>query len=138
MWRKTVGEQLIAQVEFYPILLIRARWSGALANRKVLYFIDNDSVRFGLIRGVADSPILAVLVHRYFLLEATSSTFPWYARVASHSNIADAPSRGRVDVVAELFSAQIINDLCFTPFELNELCKACYERHELCGTRRFP
>ena len=138
VWRKTVGEQLIAQVEFYPILLIRARWSGALANRKVLYFIDNDSVRFGLIRGVADSPILAVLVHRYFLLEATSSTFPWYARVASHSNIADAPSRGRVDVVAELFSAQIINDLCFTPFELNELCRACYERHELCGTRRFP
>ena len=138
VWRQTVGEQLIAQVEFFPILLIRSKWGEALANRKVLYFIDNDSVRFGLIRGVADSPILAVLVHQYYLLEATTSTFPWYARVASHSNVADAPSRGKVDLVAELFGAQVINDLCFTQFEIDVLCKACRERYELCETRRFP
>jgi hypothetical protein len=137
-WRQTVGEQLIAQVEFFPILLIRTKWKEAFADRKVLYFFDSDSVRFGLIRGVADSPILAARVHRYFLLESASCTFPWYARVASHSSVADAPSRGRVDIVAEQFGAQVINDLCFTQFVIEELCVFCRERHELCETRSFP
>ena len=65
-----------------------------MANRDILVFIDNDPAREALIRGSSISADSASYVRGCRLLCAAGGLAPWYARVASPSNLADLPSRG--------------------------------------------
>jgi hypothetical protein len=101
LWQKIVGAQLIGQVELYPILAIRLLYQELLENRRVLYFIDNDSARDALISGTSKSLASMTLLTEFHLVESLKPSYPWYARVPSSSNPADAPSRGDVDSMAK-------------------------------------
>ena len=59
----------------------------------MVFFIDNDSARHGLISGY--SPLLrsAALISATLVELARIGAFAWFARVPSASNIADGPSR---------------------------------------------
>ena len=92
-WLRTVGSQIICQVEFYPVLLTKALLGDKLRNRKVTWYIDNDPVRDSLISGSSDSPATTSLLYSFCNLQMKSPSFNWFARVPSYSNHADAPSR---------------------------------------------
>ena len=60
--------------------------------RRVVFFVDNESARYGLMNMY--SPINASTSVLWDVLaeDDTSGAINWYARVVSESNIADAPS----------------------------------------------
>jgi hypothetical protein len=104
LWQKLVGTQLIGQVELFPILAIRLLYKELMENRRVLYFIDNDSARDALISGTSKSLASMTILAEFHLVESTKPSYPWYARVPSSSNPADAPSRGDVDSMVKSLS----------------------------------
>ena len=104
-WRQGGQEQLIAQAELAPVLIARTTWADRLREQAVVYFVDNEGVREALLKGTTRS------INSRALLLATAQAavdlggFPWYSRVASPSNIADAPSRLRPPSVVLDFPA---------------------------------
>ncbi len=93
-WTEGGLKQAIAQAELFPQLVARLSYPEAFQNMLVLAFIDNDSVRFGLVAG--SSPVLcsARLIGAVWAFDAVHGAEPWYDRIASPSNPSDAPSRG--------------------------------------------
>ena len=55
--------------------------------------MDNEGVRFTIIKASAKGSIVLKLVKYYISLESDLALSMWCARVSSESNIADAPSR---------------------------------------------
>ena len=91
-WRTKLEQtQLIGQAELFPMLLARLTWSKYLADNWGVYFGDNDSARQALVK--AYSPILPSLhlVIQCVEWDYTNKSAPWYARVPTEANIADAP-----------------------------------------------
>ena len=59
-WRTKMGQrQLIGQAELFPLLVARLTWPDLLRSRRVLFFVDNESARIGMIRTY--SPVLPSL-----------------------------------------------------------------------------
>ena len=108
-WLKCVGSQMIGQVELYPLLLVRHALSALLHNRRILYFIDNDAARDGLIKGHSSSPSSQILIEEFFSFEMLQPTIPWFARVPSFSNPADLPSRGELQLASSTYQAQVVD-----------------------------
>ena len=93
-WKtKLEQSQVIGQAEIFPLLVARLTWSEFLRGRRVIYFIDNESARIGLVR--AYSPVLPSLsiILSCLRWDYDNCSQGWYARVPSFSNISDGPSR---------------------------------------------
>ena len=91
------------------LFLIARVYLAALAhNRKLLVFIDNDPARDSLIRGYSDSTASLALIYQYYDQERQWPSYPWFSRVPSYSNPADAPSRGDVLQASTLYKATIV------------------------------
>ena len=104
-----VGQtQIIGQAELLPVLVAKIIWRRYLKNRRVIYFIDNDSARLALVRGY--SPVLTSLtiIMRCAHQDSLSRSSSWYARVPTKSNIGDGPSRLDVALVKELYGARVV------------------------------
>eukprot|EP00971_Amphidinium_carterae_P199115 3951599-Amphidinium_carterae.1 len=93
-WKSVVGEQIITQVELYPVILVRWVMKLELAGRRLIWCIDNEPARFTLIKGSSPSRVSRRLAEVFYKVEATAPSYPWFARVPSFSNPADKPSRG--------------------------------------------
>ena len=89
-------------------MVARLTWSKRLAGRRVLFWIDNESARIALIK--AYSPVLASLklILQCVKFDALNNCDPWYARVPTVANVADAPSRMSAELVRNLFGAKIV------------------------------
>jgi hypothetical protein len=122
-WLSTVGTQVITQVELYGILLARLFLDRKTLSRKVIYFLDNDAARDSLIRGFSDSNSCLSMIYRFYKCEREDPGYVWFSRVPSHSNIADAPSRGLASETAKAFGAALV--------------EAGIEHHELEGLLAF-
>ena len=107
-WGKCVGDQLITQIELYPLVVWRwiagARW----LDRRILCFIDNEPARFTMIRGTSPSLASRLLVKAFVKAERKAPAFCWFARVPSFSNVADAPSRGLAEQTARQLGAELV------------------------------
>ena len=92
---KTGQTQVIGQAELLPILVAKTIWENHIKNKKVMYFVDNDSARLAMIKGY--SPVITSLriIMACSYRDAMCRTVSWYARVPTKSNIADEPSRMR-------------------------------------------
>ena len=77
------------------------RW--ALQDARVLYFIDNEGVKEALISGTTRSQASRDMLVECMIEDSQSNSLPWYARIASPSNLADAPSRLSLSEVEALF-----------------------------------
>ena len=101
--------QVIGQAELLPILVAKTIWSKLIKNKRVIYFIDNDSARAALVKGY--SPVLPSLglIMECAKLDAWGRSSSWYARVPSKSNIADAPSRMDASYLKEKFGALVVS-----------------------------
>ena len=93
-WKRDGGKvQVIGQAELLPVALSRRVWKEHLRHRRLIVFIDNDSARQGLIRGWSASNSSLAIISDMLQSEILDQTWIWYARVPTHSNPADDPSR---------------------------------------------
>ncbi|CAE7358765.1 unnamed protein product [Symbiodinium sp. CCMP2592] len=93
-WEADVGTQLICQIELYAVVCLRWALASTFDHRRLIWWIDNESARYGLIKGISDSPSMSSLIQAFALADSKAPPYSWYERVPSFSNIADGPSRG--------------------------------------------
>ena len=94
----------IHELEMIPILVSFQLWRNLFQGCQVVHYVDNESVRMALLRGSGETPVARKVADSIMNAEFQSRTKSWYARVASHSNIADAPSRLDFDLLNSLHS----------------------------------
>ena len=89
-WRRSGRTQLIFFTEILPVLVAKKTWSEILKNRRVFFYIDNEAAKAALIRGF--SPLLDAsdMLFEIFEQDVLLRCLPWYSRVPSKSNCADA------------------------------------------------
>ena len=83
----------IHELEMIPVFISFLLWQHLFGGSQVVHYIDNESVRLALLRGSGETEIARLVAAKIMDAEFTAGTKSWYARVASESNIADAPSR---------------------------------------------
>ena len=99
-WGTRLGN-IIGPVEALAVLWVRFSMADRLLGRRVIFFVDNESVRVSLIAGRTTSRDVQNILNELAALEAAKPAFPWYARVPSSSNLADGPSRGSCEHVVD-------------------------------------
>ena len=105
-WKSRLDqEQVIGQAELYPVILAKKTWKERLHGRSVIFFLDNEAARLGLVK--AYSPVLASLklISESVQLDVAIACRPWYARVPTVANISDGPSRLDPSEVKRLYGA---------------------------------
>ena len=100
-WKSEGAEVVIHHAEILPIYLVCSCWRNFLTNRRVLFFVDNQSSRFALIKGYSSVPKASAVIRAINEIIFQSFIVPWYAWVPTHSNIADAPSRNQDDLLIQ-------------------------------------
>jgi hypothetical protein len=105
-WYDTVGSQLITQIELWPVLCISTAIPEVLANRRAIFFIDNDAARESLIKAYSPSVASMSLLVLIYKQLSDLAVIPWFARVPSKSNPADLPSREASNEACLRFSAK--------------------------------
>ena len=108
-------EQIICQAELAVVPMAFKTWENMLRNREVIVFIDNEPAKEALINCISASWASAVMVRDARRMSAALAMAPWYDRVASPSNLADEPSRGRFQRLLNLGAVQV------APVEIPEL-----------------
>ena len=111
-WLAEGNEQVICQAELLAVPLSFSTWAHVIEGRDVLVFVDNETVKDALIHGISRSLASSRMVRFTRLFCASYAVGAWYERVASPSNIADAPSRGLFD---ELLRAGAVEVAPVTP-----------------------
>ena len=92
-WQRYADEQIICQAELAAAVSIRYLLRKRLAGRKCIYFIDNESARFSLIRAVSGVPSMQALASLFHVWDEDHPHYAWVERVPSASNPADLPSK---------------------------------------------
>ena len=114
-WQRYADEQIICQAELAAAVSIRYRLRKRLAGRKCIYFIDNESARFALIRAVSGVPSMQVLASLFHVWDEDHPHYAWVERVPSASNPADLPSRGCVTECIKLLGGHYSGSLEMPP-----------------------
>ena len=68
-----------------------------IVGKLVVHYLDNDAARSAFVRAHASTDLGAALIAEYVEFEYKCRFSPWFARVASHSNPSDEPSRMNFD-----------------------------------------
>jgi hypothetical protein len=102
-------EQLVTEAELFPTLIALRVWKNHFRNTRTLIFIDSEPAKHCLIRGTSKVMTCANLVKSCYELVDEIKMFPWFSRVPSKSNPADAPSRLEFEVNIKLFSAEVVD-----------------------------
>ena len=84
---------IIYELELVAAIFGLTIWSEAIRDHCTILFVDNEGVRFTIIKASAKGSVVLKLVKYYISLESDLALSMWCARVSSESNIADAPSR---------------------------------------------
>ena len=100
MQRASLGEQTKQQIIFEAETLAGVLafwiWKDFFEKRNCFLYLDNEGTKFCLIKGSSDNAVVDILCAIFAELEMQIETSCWLARVPSHSNIADKPSRAEV------------------------------------------
>ena len=110
-WMKEIGDHLICQLELYVMVSLRWSLRNLFHNRRTIWWVDNESARFSLIKGQSGSDSVNRLVRQYFHFDSDYPTYSWIERVPSFSNPADAPSRFKPELAKEWFPSAEIQSL---------------------------
>ena len=102
VWTDHLGDHIICQLELYTMVAIRWCLAKELAARRVIWWVDNESARYALIKGQSLSRTMNSLVREFYDADSLHSSHGWIERVPSYSNVADDPSRGRPEVACSL------------------------------------
>ena len=86
-------ETIIYELELVAASFGHTIWGEVIKDHCTILFVDNEGVRFTIIKASAKGSVTLKLVKYYISLESDLALSMWCARVASESNLADAPSR---------------------------------------------
>ena len=92
----------IYEVELLPLLIALVLWGSIFEKCQVVFYIDNDSARAGLIKGAGATSMADAIIECFCAKESTLQLKAWFNRVPSHSNISDGPSRSDFSLVKRL------------------------------------
>ena len=98
-WGNDSQQQYIFEAEIMPYAVSLVLWKGYLKGKCIFVFIDNEGARAAWINGFAGTRAARHMLHIGTVMEATISAHPYFARVPTHSNLGDAPSRGKFSVI---------------------------------------
>ena len=87
----------IYELEVLPVLLATLIWAECIQQSQVVFYIDNEAAKSAFIQGVGFTKVAKELTTKFDDLETRLGIISWFGRVASHSNLADGPSRLRFD-----------------------------------------
>ena len=111
-WSEGIREQLVYEAEVLPYSVALSLWQDYIRDSCLFVYIYNEASRFSWIAGTADRSLVQKMIHRALCLEADISTYPYFNRVPSHSNLADDPSRGKFDTLLSLGGVRDRIPLC--------------------------
>ena len=97
----------IYELELLPIYIALHIWGKRVHSTHLVCYLDNDAARAALCKGYGSTELAQRIVGCAMQLESRFKTKSWYARVPSHSNISDGPSRLDCEEVEQLGSKQI-------------------------------
>ena len=89
----TYSRHPIHELEILPVVVSSILWGSRYRGANIVHFIDNESARMAFIKGRGETPWAKTLVQSFVLKEEALEHKTWFARVPTHSNLADAPSR---------------------------------------------
>ena len=101
-WGWNKQQQYIFEAEIMPYAISLMLWKRHLAGKCIFVFIDNEGARAAWISGFAATKAAQHMLHLGTAAEAELGVHPYFARVPTHSNLGDAPSRGKFDVIEKL------------------------------------
>ena len=97
----------IYELGLLPIYIALYAWGGILKSTHLVCYLDNDAARAALCKVYGSIELAQRIVGCAMRLESRFKTEFWYARVPSHSNISNGPSRLDFEEVGQLGSKQI-------------------------------
>ena len=111
-WEKQVGDQRICQIDLYAIVALR--WMLEETLTTVEPFGGSTTKRQGSValRDLAPSPVMRWLVKKKWFW-GKCSNLQLVERVPSFSNIADGPSRSKLEEAMRLLSVSVCLSLSF-------------------------
>ena len=98
----TNSKQYIFEAEVMPYAVSLMLWKRHLMGKCIFVFIDNEGARSAWISGFAATKAAQHMLHLGTSAEAELCVHPFFARVPTHSNLGDAPSRGKFEVIEKL------------------------------------
>ena len=98
-WKLHGVEHPICEIELLALICGLSLWSSDLERQRCLTFVDNNASLDAVIRNKSSSGPMRHLLCLLADLDSRVQWMSWYGRVPSHSNVADAPSRGTVPVL---------------------------------------
>ena len=90
------SESPIFELELLPVLIAQMAWLEWIQDAQVVYFLDNESARHSLIKTSGGEHVANAIIEECINLENAAQLKTWFARVPTHSNLADPPNRGEV------------------------------------------
>ena len=84
---------IIAELETLALLVCARLWRSIKQCRHVLFCLDNEVARFGLIKGYSHAAMVSKMVNFISIYFEENLILPWFLRVPSSANISDFPSR---------------------------------------------
>ena len=108
-WKVKVDQrQVIGQSEILPVLVAKLTWSEKLKDRRVLFFVDNESAKIALIRAYSLVVASLKMVMESAAWDHHNNCGSWYSRVPTVCNIADELSRMTVGEYLKSLGAKIV------------------------------
>ncbi len=103
------GSQVIAQAEAFAMLIARIAFRSVLHNRRVIFFVENESCRYSCIKTSSDSQSFMRIIHLFHHSSEIDHAIVWVERVPSDSNVADLPSRGLQHQAAAMIQGAVVD-----------------------------
>lgn len=92
----------IYELELLPLLIAFQVWAPGFENQQCVFYVDNEGAQNAMIKGASGTEMGARILSYCVRKELERQVRVWFARVASYSNPADDPSRGKTDKLESL------------------------------------
>ena len=109
---KSIYSHVIGPIEMYAVLVAAKLWKSRIHGKRCVFFVDNNSAMDALIKGSSTAAVFRELLGVWEGMECIANSWPWVARVPSHSNPADEPSRGILTLMHSLQATRCTHVLC--------------------------
>ena len=96
----------IYELELLPLYVALCLWGPLMQSTHVVFYLDNDAARAAVCKGCGGTKLGQRIVQCIMEVECQLKLKSWYARVPTHSNISDGPSRMDCTEVMQLGSAE--------------------------------
>eukprot|EP00435_Cladocopium_sp_Y103_P072985 s158_g42.t1 len=87
------SENPIYELELLPVYISIFLWGTLVKSSHVVFYLDNDAARAALCKGYGANDLSQQIVQKIMTEECQLQLKSWFARVPTHSNISDGPSR---------------------------------------------